>query len=134
MSKYFQGVEFPELETPPAAAAPLTADEAKAKDEMVEFHRIVMRMLDSVRSGESQLAPGLQLRGSGLLNAIERMRSSPTRENVLEFLSVARQDVNHRFAQECERTLQSESAFVHGAKKQDQKYQFPYLRRAVVGT
>lgn len=132
MKEYFTPVEFPELEEPksdPPTDAPQT-DEAQLKTEMADFHAMVMALIAAIRSGESLIAPGIQLKGSGLLGAIDRMRQFPSKSTIREFLSVGEQDINRRFAQECETWLKAKYTFAMGKGPIDR---FPQLRKILYG-
>lgn len=133
MKEYFTPVEFPELDKPkndPPADAPPPTEESQLKTEMADFHAMVMALISAIRSGESLIAPGMQLKGSGLLNAIERMRQFPSQSTMQEFLAVGQQDINRRFAQECETMLKAKYTFAYGQGPLDR---FPALKRVLYG-
>ena len=133
MKEYFTPVEFPELDPPkndPPADAPPPTETGQLKTEMADFHAIVMALITAIRSGESLIAPSVQLKGSGLLNAIERMRQFPSKSTIQEFLDVGAQDINRRFSQECETMLKAKYTFSYGKAPLER---FPMLRRVLYG-
>lgn len=89
-----------------------------------------MQMLDAVRRGESELCKATVPSGP-LLATIARFHQEPTQRTLLDFLTLAKTDLNRRISQEFTRLLNAEYTFVQDEKLG--KYQFPTLRGMIVG-
>lgn len=140
MKDYFQGVDFSELPEPKpkALAAPRpkkktaqpTTDEIFRR-EIDEYHRVVMQMLEAVRSGESEFCKPTVLSGP-LLSAIAHMHAKPDTEAVRDFLVLTATDLNRRMAQEFEKLLSAEYTFAQNEEKVG-NLQFPTLKGMYLG-
>lgn len=132
MKDYFTGVAFPELVEEPKVENEKPKQRYKEKEpdgdealrlEAEEFNRLVMNVLNAVRSGESELARSTTL-SSPLMEVLGRLHQAPSKQRIVDFITIVRTDINNRVAQEIERILDSEYTFGRSA----QRYQFPLLR------
>lgn len=132
MKEYFTGIEFPELVEEPKAEAEKPKQRYKEREpeadealrlEAEEFNRLVMNILNAVRSGESDLARATTL-SSPLMELLSRLHQGPSQQRIVDFIAIVRADINNRVAQEIERILDSEYTF----GRSGQRFQFPLLR------
>lgn len=101
MSKYFSGVDFPELEPSPERSTP---DNSAFATE-IEWDGIVAdirRMMRSVESGESNIVKqAIMLTNTPLHKALTTLVETPTLDTLRQVLKLAEQDINLRFRREC---------------------------------
>ena len=134
MKNYFTGVDFPELsdEPKPSTSTPRKRDRPEPADrlrtEIEQFNSIVMGIFNAVRSGESELCRATTL-SSPLLEVLARLNTAPNGENLCQLIAVIRTDLNNRVAQEVEKLLEAENAFV----REGITHQFPLLREMFLG-
>ncbi len=101
--KYYDGVDFPEMETEAVEAVPVVEDDVMTGMDVTRYMTEVRRMVTAVESGQSTISRGaIQLRNSPTMKAIAQLESTPSMKAFLHFLEMAQQDVNRRFRQECE--------------------------------
>lgn len=100
MSKYFEGVDFPELEEPVVEEVDKT--DPCTEIEWTPLMTEVRRMISAIQTGQSLIVRGaIQiLPNSPVYKAIEGLEQAPSLKSLRNFVKIAEQDLNTRFKQE----------------------------------
>ncbi len=100
MSKYFEGVDFPELEEPKPVPAP--PKDACTEVDWTPLMTEVRRMIAAIGTGQSLIVRGAVTvpPNSPLFKAIEGLEQVPSLDSLKHFLKIAEQDLTTRFKQE----------------------------------
>jgi len=113
--KIFDGIDFPELEQPkvPEPVIEIKSKVEQQKEANIDkafqaFHEQVMRMIRAVESGQSNIRPAMQLKGSAVLSVAARMLELKTKQSLTELLEIIKQDFGNRFYLEILRVLDGE--------------------------
>src|SRR3990167_6808440 len=113
--KIFDGVDFPELEkkiVEPIEVIKKSKTEQQQENNIDKafqaFHEQVMRMIRAVESGQSNIRPAMQLKGSAVLSVAARMLELKTKQSLTELLEIIKQDFGNRFYLEVMRVLDGE--------------------------
>ena len=98
MSKYFEGVDFPELRKEKASAEPVPdAFPDDFEKYLVEFRR----MLQAIEEGQSAITRGaINLTKAPVKAALERLAKAPGAATLRMFLDMSQQDINLRARRE----------------------------------
>lgn len=99
-NRFFEGIEFPELEEA-KAPEPVDTTDPLASHDFTNLLTEVRRMIVAVESGQSLIARATSLKGAPIHKAIESLEQSPSLIAFIHFLKIAEQDVNLRFRREC---------------------------------
>ena len=105
MKNLFTPIDFSTVETNSPAAPTDKPDPELIKKEMAEFHSEILRLINEIQLGHSELHRPVQMKGSPLFAVIDRMGAVPTKHNIHDFFEITLQDLGARFKTVCESIL-----------------------------
>ena len=95
MSRFFNGVEFPELEKVPELTREKSSD--TFPDDFQPYLTEFNKFLSAIEAGTSAISRAVSLEKSTVRTALTRLANDPNASNLKSFLLAAEQDVNRRF-------------------------------------